>query len=354
MKSIITLIFSFFIFINYLTLNPTFAHNIPDKLIEFLLFNPDPTAEQVQAFITKNPDLAGMIPFGYGEEGNTYDENGNLSQLKTNPKTNNLVNNSTSRTKLLNYLKNNPAAMEQDILDFMSQNPDITSQDFEAIAPFLIDPQQLDQKTSLASKKTALNNQSSKIREFLVTASIFISLGIEHILSGFDHILFVISLILLWHGWRKILILISVFTVSHSITLILAGSELVELSPKIVEPIIAFSIFYTTLTSVFLSKISRFFREFKYKIIIVFIFGLFHGLGFAGLLQNFEIPQDKFISSLLFFNIGVEIGQFLILLISLSVLFFVWKSKNNEKIIKFFAILILFISSFWFLERIFN
>ena len=81
MKSIITLIFSFFIFINYLTLNPTFAHNIPDKLIEFLLFNPDPTAEQVQAFITKNPDLAGMIPFGYGEEGNTYDENGNLSQL---------------------------------------------------------------------------------------------------------------------------------------------------------------------------------------------------------------------------------------------------------------------------------
>lgn len=253
---------------------PVYAHNVPEKVIEFLLDNPQATETEIQEFIAENPDLEGMMPFGYGEN----------------------------------------------------------SRDF-----------------LLKDKKS-----STPTTPFWVNAGVFIVLGINHIFSGIDHILFVISLVLVAMSWRKIATLVSTFTIAHSLTLILSGSGLLAISAKIVEPIIALSIAYTALITVFLAKYSKIFRKFKHKVWIVFLFGLFHGLGFAGALGDFDIPQEKFLSSLLFFNGGVEIGQIVILLVVLPILWFLRKTKYGQKIINIFAVIIIIISMVWFFQRIFQ
>lgn len=254
--------------------SPVYAHDVPEKVINFIIDNPEASAADIKAFVDSNPDLKGMMPFGYGEK---------------------------------------------------SRN------------------------LSLKDKKS-----STPTTPFWVNAGVFIVLGINHIFSGIDHILFVISLVLVAMRWRKIAILVSTFTIAHSLTLILSGTGILTISPRIVEPIIALSIAYTALTTVFLAKYSKIFRKFKHKVWIVFLFGLFHGLGFAGALGDFDIPQEKFISSLLFFNGGVEIGQIVILLVVLPILWFLRKTKYGQKIINIFAIIIIVISMVWFFQRIFQ
>lgn len=188
---------------------------------------------------------------------------------------------------------------------------------------------------------------------FLDNAKEFTKLGVEHILIGLDHILFVLSLILILAPWRKILAMITTFTIAHSLTLILAGSSVLALSGKVVEPIIAFSIAYMAITSVFLKKIP-FFRKGHNKIGVIFLFGLFHGLGFAGVFSELHIPANQYLPSLLFFNVGVEIGQILILLIALPVIYLLSKNKKiYETSIKVFAGIISLLALFWVIERLF-
>ncbi len=180
----------------------------------------------------------------------------------------------------------------------------------------------------------------------------FIALGIKHILDGTDHVLFVISLVLVPLPWKRILLMVSTFTLAHSITLFLAGTGILTLPGKIVEPIIAFSIAYVAITSVFLQKY-KFFRNFHNKLTIVFLFGLFHGLGFAGLFEEINIPPERYLSSLLFFNVGVEIGQILILSVVLPILYFSAKTSHHTYFIRFLASIISFLALFWVVERIF-
>jgi len=168
-----------------------------------------------------------------------------------------------------------------------------------------------------------LNSLREDKLTFMKTAWLFIKLGVKHILSGLDHILFVLALILVPLGWRKTFLMISAFTVAHSITLILAGTNTLTLSSRIVEPVIAFSIVYVVFTSVFaqgntekisetqnLGFLTADKKTYQKKLAIVFLFGLFHGLGFAGLFEELSIPAPQFWSALLFFNVGVEFGQF--------------------------------------------
>jgi len=136
----------------------------------------------------------------------------------------------------------------------------------------------------------------------------FIEVGFVHILpKGLDHILFVLGLFFLNTNWKPLLWQVTAFTIAHSLTLALAMNDIVSVSPKIVEPIIAFSIAAVAVEDLVHSSLSR------WRWIGVFIFGLIHGLGFAGVLAEMQIPEGYFGWSLLCFNVGVELGQLAVL-----------------------------------------
>lgn len=178
----------------------------------------------------------------------------------------------------------------------------------------------------------------------------FLRIGIQHILSGLDHILFVLAILLVFVSLRFTLKLTATFTLAHSITIILAGLGLLTLSSRIVEPFIALSIAYVAIITVFFKK-NTFIGGTKSKIGAIFFFGLFHGLGFAGLLQELSIPKDKFISSIIGFNLGIEIGQLIIVALALPCIYLFRNKSWYGEAIQVVAILISLLAFFWFIER---
>ncbi len=179
----------------------------------------------------------------------------------------------------------------------------------------------------------------------------FFKLGIKHILSGPDHILFVLSILLVFVSWLDILKLTTTFTIAHSITLILAGTGILTLSSSIVEPMIALSIAYVAISTVFFKRY-KFIGENRGKIAAVFFFGLFHGLGFAGLLKEIKVPDNRFVSSLLSFNLGIEAGQIVIVALAFPLIYFFRNRVWYPKAIKIFSIIIALTAIFWFIQRI--
>ncbi len=180
--------------------------------------------------------------------------------------------------------------------------------------------------------------------------SIFIKSGFEHIIpKGYDHILFVLGLFFSFLNFRSLLLQVTAFTIAHSITLMLAGLGLIHIPGSIVEPLIALSIIWIAIENCVLKKPS------KWRTLVVFSFGLLHGLGFAAVLSQYGLPKDNFISLLLAFNIGVEIGQLSILIIAFILVKLILKqSAKIEKIRIPASIIIGLIGVFWFIERIFS
>jgi len=147
--------------------------------------------------------------------------------------------------------------------------------------------------------------------------------GFEHILpEGLDHILFVLGLFLLVRTWRPILIQVTTFTAAHTVTLALATLGYVSAPAHIVEPIIAASIAVIALENIFRPTYG------KFRIILVFVFGLIHGLGFAQRLIDERIPSGSIVSSLLGFNLGVEFGQLAVIGLAVAATFWI---KDEEK-----------------------
>jgi hydrogenase/urease accessory protein HupE len=133
----------------------------------------------------------------------------------------------------------------------------------------------------------------------------FVRFGFLHILpKGLDHVLFVLGLYLGARSLRSLLILVTCFTLAHSITLGLASIGIISLSPSIVEPLISASIAWVGMENFFPSA-----RTERYRPLLVFGFGLLHGLGFASALSALDAPQGLFLPSLLSFNLGIELGQ---------------------------------------------
>lgn len=241
----------------------------------------------------------------------------------------------------------------------MKSHPDLTSQQLDEYLKT-----QTSQPTASASKvsQTGFKTQQTAktilgVREgeksLWVIFITFVQLGIQHILSGPDHILFVLSLLLVFTNVRTTIKLFTAFTLAHSITLILSGTGLLILSSRIVEPLIALSIAYVAVTSVFFKGHQLLSGEWG-KIFSVFFFGLFHGLGFAGVLQDFTIPSDRFINSLLFFNVGIEIGQLIILSLVLPFIYLFWKKHWYPNIIRVFSVAITLLALVWVVERVFG
>ncbi|OWP64820.1 hypothetical protein CDA63_00200 [Hymenobacter amundsenii] len=139
----------------------------------------------------------------------------------------------------------------------------------------------------------------------------YLKLGYTHILPlGLDHVLFVLSLYLLEPRLKPVLWQATAFTVAHSITLGLAMYGVVSPPTSLVEPLIALSILFVAIENIVVAKIN------PWRIVVVFGFGLLHGLGFAGALTSLGLPRNMFVESLVAFNVGVELGQISVILLA--------------------------------------
>ncbi len=141
-------------------------------------------------------------------------------------------------------------------------------------------------------------------RSWSAVALDYIGLGYIHILpKGLDHILFVLGLFLLSKKFKPLLWQVTAFTLAHTITLALSIYGLISASVLIIEPLIALSIAYVGIENLLT-------RELKpWRVVIVFLFGLLHGMGFAGVLTELGLPESQFVTALITFNVGVELGQ---------------------------------------------
>lgn len=142
-------------------------------------------------------------------------------------------------------------------------------------------------------------------------------LGVEHILMGFDHLLFVLGLVVLVGGVKRILLTVTAFTVAHSITLALATLDVVRVPGALVEATIALSILFIAIEILQQQRGHEGLTS-RAPWLVAFSFGLLHGLGFAGALAEIGLPQNAIPLALLFFNVGVEVGQVMFILATLA------------------------------------
>lgn len=173
----------------------------------------------------------------------------------------------------------------------------------------------------------------------------FFLLGVEHILSGYDHILFILAAILVVSGFMETLKLVTSFTVAHSITLALAFLGIVSLSSSIVEPLIALTIAIVAFENVFIGNFNSRWR-------LIFIFGLVHGLGFVGVLKEITVSKQELLTSLVSFNLGIEAGQLIIVGGGVFCLHYIHKAPWAPVFVRWSSIAIGMLGLFWFFERI--
>jgi hypothetical protein len=176
----------------------------------------------------------------------------------------------------------------------------------------------------------------------------YLTLGFEHIIpDGFDHILFVVGLCLLNTKLKSILWQATAFTVAHSITLALSMKSVVTLPAEIVEPLIALSIAFIAFENLLT-------RELKpWRIAVVFLFGLIHGLGFASSLNEIGLPRNRFLTSILSFNVGVELGQIAVILLVYLLLILPFGQKDNYRkwVVYPLSVVIGLVALWWVWER---
>jgi len=179
----------------------------------------------------------------------------------------------------------------------------------------------------------------------------YLKLGFQHIIpNGFDHILFVAGLCLLSTQVKTILWQATAFTVAHSITLALSMKNIIVAPPAIVEPIIALSIMFVAVENILLQELK------PWRIAIVFLFGLIHGMGFASSLNEIGLPPGKFYTSILSFNIGVELGQIAVIAGIFSFIIIPLRKKiSYRKLIVYpLSSVIAIVACYWTIERVFN
>ncbi|NRB39152.1 MAG: HupE/UreJ family protein [Pseudomonadales bacterium] len=178
--------------------------------------------------------------------------------------------------------------------------------------------------------------------------------GIEHILEGYDHLLFVLCLLLIASSLKKLLWAITGFTLAHSITLVLSTLNIIQLPIVVVEAVIALSIVFLATEIVKNSRSSskKDSLTYRYPVAVSSSFGLLHGFGFASVLLELGLPQQDQFLALAFFNVGVEIGQLLFIAVALLLIAAMKKIINLRKYQRFNAYLIGSIASMWLIERV--
>lgn len=185
------------------------------------------------------------------------------------------------------------------------------------------------------------------------TVQTYTGAGFDHILpKGLDHILFILGIFLLSLKMKPLLWQVTMFTLAHSITLSLSMLNIISLPSSIVEPLIALSIAYIAIENIFVRDNDQ--KAKNTRLAIVFAFGLLHGLGFATMLADFGMPDDAFITALISFNIGVELGQLFVIAVAfLAVgLWFGKKQWYRQAIIIPCSLMIAATGLYWTYDRI--
>lgn len=177
----------------------------------------------------------------------------------------------------------------------------------------------------------------------------YFKLGFTHIIpEGIDHVLFIIGICLINTKLKSIIYQASAFTFAHTIALALSMKNIIVAPSPIIEPVIALSIVFVAVENLLLSELK------PWRILLVFLFGLIHGLGFASALNEIGLPPDKFFTSILLFNAGVEVCQVLIIALIFSLLINPLKNKPwyRMRIVYPISVFIALVSSYWFVERV--
>jgi len=207
---------------------------------------------------------------------------------------------------------------------------------------------ELTRQVILDQSRTQMEHVTGSSQSAVAVIRRFVPEGIRHILIGPDHILFLVGLLLPGGTPRRLLVVVTSFTVAHSITLSLAALDLFTPSPQIIEPAIALSIVYVGFDNLLVRK-GRDARTW-----IAFAFGFIHGFGFANVLREMELPRRALGWSLFSFNVGVEIGQLLVVLIVASLLAAI--RSRSETAARYVAvagsIVVIVAGAFWFTQRL--
>jgi len=281
--------------------------------------------------------------------------------------------------RILNYILDNPQASLTDLYNLAEETENKDMLDYDLVGTVLQLPgKKLAAKELMASDKSIASIQAivgddpmlnelglEKIQEYIsqpqpsltdveqqyVSPSFlhFIFLGVIHILAGVDHILFVLVLLLLLPPVKAILKVLTTFTIAHSLTFLLGGTGILTLSSKIVEPIIALSIAFVAFGTLkkAIPSVPR-----PKEIFVIFFFGLFHGLGFAGVFAEYTPQQADLLKGVLGFNIGVELGQIAIVLISLPIIGLLYKYLPSRKTKNTMAYTCIILGLYWMMQRI--
>ncbi|HLA52079.1 MAG TPA: HupE/UreJ family protein [Flavitalea sp.] len=178
----------------------------------------------------------------------------------------------------------------------------------------------------------------------------YTKLGISHIIpEGVDHILFIVALCLLSAKIKTILWQATAFTVAHSMTLALSMKNIIVAPTEVMEPVISLSILFVAVENIITSDLKA------WRVLIVFLFGLIHGMGFATALNEIGLPPEKFLTSVLSFNLGVELGQIAVILgvFALAIIPFGKKEGYKKYFVVPVSVAIALIAAYWTVQRVF-
>lgn len=202
----------------------------------------------------------------------------------------------------------------------------------------------------LDKDRTAFEYFAGTPQGVLAVLQKFVPAGVHHILIGPDHLLFLVGLLLLGGTMRQLLLVVTAFTIAHSITLSVAALGMVMPPANAIEPAIALSVIYVGADNLLVSAGGRDTRAW-----IAFAFGLIHGFGFANVLRDMDLPSRALGWTLFAFNVGVEIGQLVFVVIIASV--FAWIRSRSETAGRRLAfagsIIVMLAGAFWFVQRVF-
>jgi hydrogenase/urease accessory protein HupE len=189
---------------------------------------------------------------------------------------------------------------------------------------------------------------------FWTTAGEFLLWGMHHILIGYDHIAFLLALLLGARKLKEMVAVVTSFTVAHSITLLLAAMDVVRLPSRITESLIALSIVYVAVENFFI-------KDAKHRWVLTFAFGLVHGLGFSSVLRERLQDIDSIAVPVVSFNLGVELGQISILLVVFPLLAWIRKgsdettsARRQQLLVRIGSTPILVLGLAWLVDRIFQ
>jgi len=207
----------------------------------------------------------------------------------------------------------------------------------------------LRQQAILDASRTSIEYFSGTVRGTLAVAERFVAAGIHHILIGPDHILFLVGLLLLGGSIRRLALVVTSFTLAHSVTLTIAALRVFSPPARVVEPLIALSIVYVGVDNLMVRG-GRDVRGW-----IAFSFGLVHGFGFASVLREMDLPARALGWSLFSFNLGVEIGQLLVVVVVASALAALRHRSEaaGRRLAVAGSLVVVVAGAFWFVQRVF-